>query len=145
MAEALAAWAGQARHDCGGQPTPPERIHLTLAFLGDADSRAAHVLAMGVHLPRCAFRVEEARYWARNRIVWAGPRETPEALARLAAAIGEVRRFATHITLIRKARPPRRLPPLPALNWPVEEFRLVNSAPGRGGPDYEVLGRYALE
>jgi RNA 2',3'-cyclic 3'-phosphodiesterase len=145
VAEALAAWAGEARRDCGGRPTPPERIHLTLAFLGDADPRAAQALAAGVRLPRCAFRVEQARYWMRNRIIWAGPGKTPAALVQLAAALGEARRFAAHVTLIRKARSPRRLPPLPALDWPVEEFRLVNSAPGREGPDYEVLGRYALE
>ena len=145
VAEALAAWAGMARRDCGGRPTPPERIHLTLAFLGDADLRAAQALAGGVRVPRCAFRVEQARYWARNRILWAGPLETPEPLAQLASALGETRRFAAHVTLIRKARMPRRLPPLPALDWPVEAFRLVNSAPGREGPDYEVLGRYDLE
>ncbi|MGE3160717.1 MAG: RNA 2',3'-cyclic phosphodiesterase [Burkholderiales bacterium] len=145
VAEALAAWAGEARRDCGGRPTPAGRIHLTLAFLGDADVQAAKRQAAEVRLPACAFRVEQARYWARNRIVWAGPAETPPALAALAAALGETRRFAAHVTLIRKARTPRRLPPLPALDWPVEAFRLVNSAPGREGPDYEVLGRYALE
>lgn len=145
VAGALARWAEDARQDCGGRATPVERIHLTLAFLGEADAEAAKRLAQTIRLPRCGFLLERSRYWAHNRIVWVGPAETPPALAALAAALGERGRFAAHITLIRKARPPRGLPPLPALNWPVEEFRLVNSALGREGPDYEVLGRYALE
>lgn len=145
VAEALSRWAEDARQECGGRTTPPERIHLTLAFLGEADPRAARALAADVRLPRCAFRMEQARCWPRNRIVWVGPGDTPPALAALAAALGETKRFAAHVTLLRKARLPRRLPPLPALDWPVDEFRLVNSAPGREGPDYEVLGRYVLE
>lgn len=144
VGEALSRWAQGARRACGGRATPRERIHLTLAFLGEADAQAAVRLAQSIRLRRCAFLLEQACYWAHNRIVWVGPAETPPALAALAAALGERERFAAHVTLLRKARRPRALPPLPALGWPVEEFTLVNSVPGPEGPAYEVLGRYAL-
>ena len=57
----------------------------------------------------------------------------------------ETRPFAAHITLIRKAQEPRRLPPLPELEWPVAEFVLVRSLLSREGSRYEVLERFALD
>jgi hypothetical protein len=86
----------------------------------------------------------EARYWGHHRIVWVGPKECPQPLAALARDLGETREFAAHITLLRKARAPKRLPDLPALEWPVAEFALVDSRLGPEGPSYEVLERYAL-
>jgi len=144
-AAALADWAREARRECGGRATPRERIHLTLAFLGDADPEMARARGAAIRLPGLSLRIEQARYWAHNRIVWAGPLETPAGLQALARELGETRAFAAHVTLIRKARPPGTLPPPPALEWPVTQFTLVNSVLGPEGPDYEVLERYALE
>jgi len=77
--------------------------------------------------------------------VWAGCEKAPAPLAALARALGETRQFAAHVTLIRKAREPRRpLPPLPVLEWPVREFTLVNSRLEPEGPVYSVLERFAL-
>lgn len=143
-ARALARWAREAQRECGGRVAGEEMIHLTLAFLGDADPRSAHAVAERVQASPTAFAVDQARYWGHNRIVWVGPGDTPPGLARLARALGEKRDFAAHVTLIRKAHAPRRLPPLPALEWPVGEFLLVNSTLGSSGARYEVLARYAL-
>ena len=143
-AQALAAWAREAQRACGGRVARPENIHLTLAFLGDVEPALARARGVGVCLPASAFCVELARYWAHNRIVWAGPRETPAPLARLARELGETRPFAAHVTLIRKARLPGPLPQLPALAWPVDHFTLVSSVLGRDGPSYEILERYVL-
>jgi 2'-5' RNA ligase len=143
-AKALVAWARDLARDCGGRPTREETVHLTLAFLGEADPDVARANGRAVKAPALEFRIEQARYWAHNRIVWAGPREAPAALASLAAALGEAGRFAAHVTLIRKARPPRVLPPPPMVAWPVQEFVLVRSTLASRGPDYEVLERFAL-
>lgn len=144
-AEALARWARAAQRESGGRAVPAQNIHLTLAFLGDADPAAVRVLGASVRMAPTRFAVEEARFWAHNRILWAGPRETPPALAALARALGEAREFAAHVTLVRRARHGRRLPPFPALEWPVGEFSLVRSMLGPAGPSYEVLERYALD
>lgn len=103
---------------------------------------------------RHALPIEEARYWARNRIVWVGPRNTPDALQALAASLNadlgkngfrtEDRSFAAHITLIRKANGAEGLSPLPTVRWPVEEYVLVRSRPIAKGSDYEVIGRFPL-
>lgn len=98
--------------------------------------------------------VEQAVYWARNRIVWAGPRETPAALDLLCCSLfrwlkekgfrTENRKFAAHVTLIRKARGAGALPMLPAVDWPVEEVVLVRSRQSAAGSRYEVIERFAL-
>jgi 2'-5' RNA ligase len=55
----------------------------------------------------------------------------------------ERRPFAAHVTLIRKARA-AELPPLPALDWPVDEFLLVRSLVSSSGSTYEMLERFPL-
>jgi 2'-5' RNA ligase len=52
----------------------------------------------------------------------------------------ERRPFAAHVTLLRKARKPAAIEPLPQVEWPVREFALVDSDLSR----YEVLERFRL-
>lgn len=153
-ARALEAWAQQVRRDTGGRAIAAESIHLTLAFLGEGDPARATAAARSICGPRHDLPLEEARYVKRNQIVWASPRAVPDPLARLAsdlhaalAAAGftlEPRPFAAHVTLLRKARAPRALPPLPPLAWPVDAFTLVASSLSGGGSRYEQLEAFEL-
>jgi 2'-5' RNA ligase len=152
-ADALAAWAHAAQRLTGGRPTDAAKIHLTLAFLGDADPRRAVIAARRAAGAVHDLPIEHARHWRENNIVWAGPRETPLALAALFKSLSlelyreefilERRPFAAHVTLIRKARA-ARLPPLPAVEWPVREFLLVRSSLSSKGSTYEPLEHFAL-
>ncbi len=144
-AQALAAWAREAQRESGGRAVRPENVHLTLAFLGDADPAAAAAHGAAVRAPALDFMLDEVRFRTHQRILWAAPAQTPPALAALAQALGEKRPFAAHVTLVRHARHGRRLPPFAAVDWPVREFALVNSTLGSLGPSYEVLARYALQ
>ena len=133
-----------------------ERIHLTLAFLGEVEQeRLAELKALPVR-GRChELPIEQARYWPRSRIVWVGPERTPEPLLRLSGGLNrelgsrrfrtEAREFAAHITLLRDARAPEALPPLPRVRWPVEEVVLARSRLSPAGPDYSIVQRYALD
>ena len=153
----LARWGREIADGTGGRVTRAETIHLTLAFLGDvAVTRGADAVAAArrVEAPAHAFAIEEARYWAHNRIVWVGPRETPVSLGTLAEGLRseleasgfalERRAFAAHVTLIRKARAPAAPLEPPAVQWPVREFVLVRSMPASEGASYEVLERFPL-
>jgi 2'-5' RNA ligase len=71
-------------------------------------------------------------------------RELGKTLRRADFAL-ERRPFAAHVTLIRKARAPRSLPPLPMVEWPVNEFVLVRSLLSKEGARYAVLARFPLQ
>lgn len=152
-AGALARWAQKVQSRTGGRLTDESKIHLTLAFLGQADPQKAVSAARRVNGKAHSLPIEEARYWRENHIVWVGPRQTPPPLQALFEQLSvelhredftlERRPFAAHVTLIRKARA-AKLPPLPALEWPVREFLLVRSALSSKGSTYEPLERFSL-
>ena len=153
-AQALAGWAGEVRNESGGKLTVVENIHLTLAFLGSADPEKAIAAARRVQGRRHELPIDAARYVKRNEMVWVGPETVPPPLASLAADLRESllsgqflleeRPFAAHVTLIRKARRPTAIPPLPRVAWPVDEVVLVRSRTAPEGSIYEAIERFAL-
>ena len=153
-AHLLAQWTHEVSRDTGGSPTASDKIHLTLAFLGDGDAAKAHDAAACVRGERHALPIEHAHYWKHNKIVWVGPQALPSPLAlivsQLHAALREQRfaledrPFAAHVTLLRKAKPPKVLPPLPALDWPVDELVLARSRTSPKGATYEWVDRFPL-
>ncbi len=153
-AAALARWAAEVQRSSGGRATREETIHLTLAFLGEADPDKASRAAKRVQGRAFELPIDAAKYWKHNRIVWVGPKEMPFQLMNLAVRLqGELgkdgfvleeRPFAAHITLVRKASVPEAIPPLPELSWPAREFVLVRSIPDRKGSRYETIERFAL-
>lgn len=153
-AQALARWAGEVQQSAGGRVTDTESIHLTLAFLGEGDLAKASAAAEGVSGNRFELKIQEAKYWKHNKILWVGPQEMPVQLERLvgqlhpalmeAGFVLEERRFAAHVTLIRNAGVPSSIPPLPEVAWPAHEFVLVRSAPTGKGSRYEAIRRFPL-
>jgi RNA 2',3'-cyclic 3'-phosphodiesterase len=154
-AEALCAWARRVRRKTGGSVVRAANIHLTLAFLGDVgEARVPELRRVPVWGERHALPIERTGYWARNRILWAGPETAPAPAVALADRLRDMlaardfrterSAFAAHVTLLRKAREPEDLPPLPELDWPVEECVLVQSELSAQGSRYQVLERYPL-
>ncbi len=154
-ARALEDWTEKLRGETGGKPMRAENIHLTLAFLGEAEPGKAVAAAKRVRGAPHALPIEQARHWKHNDIVWVGPQSVPAALEDLVKQLHqalaeqsfvlEKRPFAAHVTLLRKARAPKSLPPLPRAEWPVNEFLLVRSHPVREGSTYEPLERFPLD
>ena len=150
-AKALADWADEVHALGGGRKTPVDSIHLTLAFLGQAEPQRAVAAARRVNGTSHRLPIEQARYV--NHMVWVGPHEMPAALAALQARLAmelfreefilERRPFAAHVTLIRKARG-SVLPALPAIDWPVNEFVLMSSSLSPRGPTYTRLEHFSL-
>lgn len=150
----LAALAGDVAIVSGGKPLPAQKIHLTLAFLGEtAPERAAAAIAVarGVRFAPFGLALDSVGSFRAARVAWAGslaPQPGLESLhadlaARLRAAgfVLEERPFAAHATLARRAMravPRARIEPVA---WTVDAFTLVRSETGTGR--YEVVETFA--
>lgn len=127
-----------------GRLIPPEKLHLTMAFLGQQPAEALPVLRgilAETAVPPMTLLVDCYGYFQRPHIAWAGMRAPPpellamqadlmtrlEAAGFSAATHGE---FKPHITLAREAKEaPAEFSAAPVL-WRVRELALVESRPG---------------
>jgi 2'-5' RNA ligase len=160
-AAALGRAAQEAARACGGRPTRPQTIHLTLAFIGNVPVdrvMALQQLAALVEAPCFDLQLDHIGFWRHNRIVWAGAGGVPQALTLLASRLNgllreadfrvEDRSFAAHVSLLRKADcrggAERQIAFAP-LRWPVTEFVLVESVLRPEGASYRPLARFGLQ
>ena len=138
----------------GGRPIAKDRLHLTVAFLGE-------LTAAGVALARSVPPIEVGAFeltldaigvWPESRVLWVAPRSLPAPLEELEARLwerlaaqgfeGEDRLYRPHVTLARRARP-IEADVVPVL-WRVEDLALVESFPDGRSVYYEVLERWPL-
>jgi 2'-5' RNA ligase len=126
-----------------GRLIPPQKLHLTMAFLGQqpaATLPALMEILRAVQVPPLRLEIDCYGYFRRPRIAWAGMTAPPqellaaqaELMARLegagfsAATHGE---FRPHITLAREAREaPGQFSGTPVV-WRVAGLALVESMP----------------
>lgn len=155
--QALSRQAQACRRECGGRSPGTERLHLTLAFLGDVE-RARHPLlaAIGGSLAAPAFDlvIDRIEYWRHNRIVYAAPSRVPDALPALVLALrqrlavagwpAEERSFAPHVTLVRDAQRAPASVAFAPLVWPVDTIRLVETIREDGKAAYRMLQSWTL-
>jgi 2'-5' RNA ligase len=150
----LAHWARELRAVCGGRPTRPGNLHVTLAFLGSVEAKRIMEVerAAGQVAPRALSLVlDQPGYWKHNRIVWAGASAVPPELEGLVLELRDAlarsridfdpKPFAAHVTLLREAREPRAMPGLEPITWEVDAFVLVRSQLQAGG-GYELLNSW---
>jgi 2'-5' RNA ligase len=153
--DALAAVARECALECGGRPTAPEKIHITLFFVGDVERAAvARLQDVAGTLAAAPFHlaVTHLGLWRHNRIVWAGAESTPPALAMLVSHLtsglaahgvrSEDRPYVPHVTLVRNARTAPRRTRIAPIAWHARELVLVESVAAGGGSRYEVIGRW---
>jgi len=139
----------------GGKPVPREKIHLTLAFLGEvADDRVAEATAAGAETRTKSFRLplDEVGSFRRAGVGWIGCRSTPPRLAALQSTLAlalaargfppDERPFAPHVTLVRGIVKPVPRAPATLIAWRVSELTLVRSETGSGR--YVVMERWTL-
>lgn len=142
-----------------GRINHPDDLHLTLVFIGTVAAPTRDcILAVADQVQASSFtlRLDEVGDWSRGRggnLRWCRPTRVPSALLALVQAIEqglrgcdiapEERRYRPHVTLARKAPPLPRQPLPTPLAWPVHDFVLAASQPGRR-PAYEVLRHFPL-
>jgi len=125
---------------------PSDKLHLTLAFIGDlAQARAARVAARlrALAPAPCTWSIDRVDCFPGARVAWAGG-ATPAALADRVRAIEALLRdeavdfdrrpYRPHVTLLRDLpRDTTRLarPVAPAIDWLVRRPLLLQSSQGR--------------
>jgi 2'-5' RNA ligase len=136
-----------------GRHTPRDKLHLTMAFLGQqpVDKLPALLdILEAVPVPPMRLVVDCYGYFVKPRIAWAGVSEPPEALlamqadlmARLEAAgfsTATHGAFKPHVTLARDARSAPPGAPAAPVVWNVRELALVESV--TSGGQYRPIGR----
>lgn len=108
--------SGQLHKLRGGRRIHPDKLHLTLLFIGAlARERLEDLInaAASVRAPAFDVRFDQPECWRRNRIAFLGASEAPAALFALVAALEESvaqadiefdrRPYKAHITLLRNA------------------------------------------
>jgi 2'-5' RNA ligase len=154
-ADKLAGAARALAELSGGKPVPRDKIHLTLAFLGerdDADLARAVEVARPIAAQPVRITLDEVGSFRGARVAWAGCGRVAPELASLQSALEgalrgrgfelEARPFVAHVTLARRIT--RNVPraPLPPVAWEAREFTLVRTQPGTGG--YSILERWVI-
>ena len=155
---AMTAWQSPLQQVCGGRAMAAEKLHNTLVFLGDVQLErleALQLAAQEVSTERFHVVFDTAKYWGRNHIVYASPREIPPKLSTLVSSLEKIllchhfkfdqRGYKPHITLLRHAKwNDNPLPEMPSVVWGKQDFALVHSVSGEQGVGYEVLARFPL-
>jgi 2'-5' RNA ligase len=138
----------------GGRPTPKDRLHVTVAFLGSL-TEAGLTVARGVPpigVGAFDFVLDRLGAFANGGILWIDARSVPPALTELERrlweeleSIGFIRAeriYRPHVTLARRARPVEA--EVPPVEWRVTELALVESLPDGAKVHYEVLETWPL-
>jgi 2'-5' RNA ligase len=148
----------------------PEKLHITLKFLGEIETTRLEALEraagrVAARVSPFSIAVEEAGAFpprGQPRVLWLGVRDESENLSRLQRSLEdecalegfprEPRAFHPHLTIARpRASAGARV--LAELHrqtgfssepFTVAEFLVIRSELGRGGSRYTVLSRHAL-
>ena len=149
----IASWQSSWVSPERAAPVKPERLHMTLHFIGNVDGHRLPALAAGLQVPFEPITLDLGfgEVWP-NGVAVLRPAATPAPLQQLHAALAqkllalelpvEDRPFKPHVTLARRAFGARAPVEGPRLHWQADQgYVLVRSLPGGAG--YQVLNRFA--
>jgi 2'-5' RNA ligase len=138
----------------GGRPIAKERLHITVAFLGELtdagldSARAVPPIEVGPF----ELTLDAVGVWPESKILWLASTAAPAALMELETRLWralagrgfrtEDRVYRPHVTLARRARPVEAA--VEPVVFPVRDLALVESFPTGSNVHYEVLERWPL-
>ena len=159
----LVAQRDLAVPDYRGRPMRPDTLHMTLQFLGETpELRVPLALGCGdiIRAPAFTLNIDARSHFVDAKVAWLGCAEPPDALRELWNLLdAELRRakfahaagdgdgdgdYQPHITVARDCLLYPSPKGLPAIEWRVEDFVLVDSIRTPGGPVYRVLRHWQL-
>jgi RNA 2',3'-cyclic 3'-phosphodiesterase len=138
----------------GGRPIAKDRLHLTVAFLGELSGAGLAVARAVPPISVGGFELvlDALGVWPESKILWLAPSDPPQALGELEAQLwdalvdrgfrGEERTYRPHVTLARRSRALDAA--VEPVRWSVGELALVESFPDGRNVHYEVLERWPL-
>jgi 2'-5' RNA ligase len=138
----------------GGRPIAKDRLHLTVAFLGELTTAGLELARQIPPLAVGAFELtlDALGVWPESKILWLAPSAPPDALGELEARLwdalgaagfhGEERTYRPHVTLARRARAVDAA--VAPVRWGVCDLALVESFPDGRNVHYEVLERWPM-
>jgi 2'-5' RNA ligase len=144
----------EAVRSSGGRPIAKERLHVTVAFLGELTGAGLEAARAVPPIRVGAFELllDTLGLWPESKILWLAPSSPPDALGDLEGRLwdaliergfrGEERIYRPHVTLARRARPVDA--DIEPVRFPVGELALVESFPDGRNVHYEVLERWPL-
>ena len=154
-AQKLAALGAELAVLAGGKPVPRQKIHLTLAFLGDVEQSAlATAMQAADAFGAAPFGValDQVGSFRGARVAWAGCGEPSPGLVGLQTGLAhrlhalgfalDERPYTAHVTLARKVRIAVGRRPIEPISWQAAEFALVCSELGKGS--YTTLAGWKL-
>lgn len=150
--QALLAWRDAWEWPAGASPIRPERLHMTLHFIGPVPAARLGEVVSQLERPSESFTLDfgRAELWPHG-IAVVCPLVIPSALRRLHGELGEAlrrldlpleeRALRPHVTLARRAHGALVPSAGPAVRWDLKEgYALVQSMPR--GEGYRVLHRF---
>lgn len=159
----IVPWVRNAHALFGGRMMRTDTLHMTLAFLGQADGVSTQRLVEACRqwtLPTGSMTLDEPGRFRNAKVVWVGPSAagTPQLAwlyqahkqlwAHLATQGWHARdaTFRPHVSLLRNAGP-GDLGDLkgPAVQWQPERCVLVGSNPTEKGSRYTLLAELPLQ
>ncbi len=157
--EQLAAWLAPLQRLHGGRAMRSETLHNTLVFIGAVALDRLEPLQLAAQEVRASafeLRLDEARYWGHNHIVYATPSHVPRQIMRLVGGLEhcllehhfkfDQRAYQPHVTLLRNAhRTDAALPEIAPVRWHISDFALMQSQFQDGLVNYRVLARFPLK
>jgi 2'-5' RNA ligase len=150
---AIAQWQSEWQWPERASVVPPERLHVTLHFIGDVEPRRVldlkYVLKK-VPAPRFALHFGRPDIWSHG-IAVLRPENSPTQLRGLHARIGlalagidlpaSEQPYKPHVTLARRATGAKAPERAPGIDWEANEGFVLAQSLG-GGRGYEILERF---
>ena len=147
----------QSDYVAWGREVLPENFHITLLFLGNISDAVTDCLAQSMQTVLASpFKVQLDRlgYFEKTKIFWVGPTTIPQELESLFKGVRNCaqrcgisklsKRYTPHVTLLRKSEVPVSNPNFMPIEWPVNEFHLVESRTDRDGARYYTVDSFPL-
>ncbi len=143
-----------------GRPMRADTLHMTLVFLGETpDLRVPLALGCGDRIKAEAFTlsIDARAHFPAAKVAWLGCTDTPAALHDLQNSLRVALEreqfmhrdrdgvYQPHITVARDCLAWPHPKDIPAIEWHVEDFVLVDSTRTPGGPIYRVLRHWPLD